>query len=156
MNIKIISLDRGRDRDIKKVEETFITRLSKYCKIEFVDIKRSAHYDTAKPQAILTAEASHVMKRIKESDHVILLDPRGRQMDSITLAQSLKALQQQGVNSLVFIIGGPLGVSDQLREKARSILSLSKLTFTHEMARMLLCEALYRSFDILHGGNYHK
>ena len=156
MNIKIISLDRGRDRDIKKVEATFVTRLSKYCKIDFVDIKRSAHYDTADPQEIIAAEAEHVIKRLKDGEHVIVLDPQGKHMDSLAFAQSIKTLQQQGINALVFIIGGPLGISDRLKKRAQSVISLSRLTFTHEMARMLLCEVLYRSFDILHGGNYHK
>jgi 23S rRNA (pseudouridine1915-N3)-methyltransferase len=156
MNIRIISLDRGKDKDIKKIEARFVERLSKFCKIEFNDLKRSARYDSGDHAAVLQEEAATVLRKIKESDHVIVLDAKGTAMDSLEFTRALKQWQQQGVNAIVFVIGGPLGVAPSVIKRAALVLSLSRLTFAHEMARMLLCEALYRSFDIMHGGNYHK
>ncbi|MFC1808628.1 23S rRNA (pseudouridine(1915)-N(3))-methyltransferase RlmH [Candidatus Omnitrophota bacterium] len=156
MNIKIISLDRAKDHEIKKLEARFVERLSKQCRVEFIDLKRPADYASANHTTILTQEAESVLKKVKDTDYCVLLDAQGKEMDSLQLSKQLSAWQHQGVNAIVFVIGGPLGVSEVLRNKADFILSLSRLTFTHEMARMLLCEALYRSFDILHGGNYHK
>jgi 23S rRNA (pseudouridine1915-N3)-methyltransferase len=156
VNIRIISLDRGKDKDIKKIEARFVERLSKFCKIEFNDLKRSAQYGASDPSVILEEEAGIILKRIKESDHVIVLDAKGTAMDSLDLTRLLKQWQQRGTNAIVFVIGGPFGVAPSVIKRAALVLSLSRLTFTHEMARMLLCEALYRSFDIMHGGNYHK
>ncbi len=156
MNIKIISLDRGKDKELKKIEARFVERLSKFCRIEFIDLKRSTRYASEEPAVVLQEEAVAILSKIKEHDHVVVLDMKGTPLDSLGLTRTFKQWQQQGINVVTFVIGGPWGVAPNVIQRAAFILSLSRLTFTHEMARMLLCEALYRTFDIMHGGNYHK
>lgn len=156
MNIRILSLEKHKDDNLKDLENEFVKRVSKYCKIERENIKRPKIYTYADADTICDEEAAIVLKKIKTTDFVVLLDAGGSMADSMQFAQRIDAWQRQGVQSLVFVIGGPFGISKMLKSKADYTFSLSRLTFTHEMARMLLCEVLYRSFDMLHGGNYHK
>lgn len=156
MNIKIISLEKHRDRAMKILEKDFSDRLSKYIQIEFVNLKRPFSYDGQAVADILQKEAELIQKNIKETDTVICLDSKGKTPSSEQLAQKIQQWQFASINSLVFIIGGPYGLAEALKKKADYVLSLSSLTFTHEIARMLLVETLYRSFDILNNGNYHK
>lgn len=156
MNITILSVEKHRTRELVALEEEFIKRLSKYCKVVSTGIKRPKISDTISSSAVCNAEGEMILKKVKETDFVVALDSSGTMVDSKTFALQVKYWQQSGKQSIVFIIGGPHGLAEKVKTRANFVLSLSKLTFSHEIARMLLCEALYRVFDILQGGKYHK
>lgn len=99
-------------------------------------------------------EANLLLKRIRQTDFVVLLDERGRQYDSISFAEYLNSLEGR-VNHLCFVIGGPYGFSEKVYKRADAKISLSKLTFSHQLIRVLFLEQLYRAFTILKGEPYH-
>jgi len=99
-------------------------------------------------------EAALWMKRIKSTDHLVLLDERGKEFDSIAFAEHLNALEGR-VNHLIFVIGGPYGFSEEVYRKAQAKISLSRLTFSHQLVRLIFLEQLYRAYTILKGEPYH-
>jgi 23S rRNA (pseudouridine1915-N3)-methyltransferase len=105
---------------------------------------------------ILAEEARNIEKRGAKNDYTVALDRSGRALSSENLALWLKALQEKGTECVTFLIGGPLGLSRDVLSGSRETLSLSALTLTHEMSRLVLLEQVYRAFTILHGEKYHK
>ena len=99
-------------------------------------------------------EAALMLKRIKATDHVVLLDERGKEYNSISFAEHLNALEGR-VNHLVFVIGGPYGFSEEVYRMAQAKISLSRLTFSHQLVRLIFLEQLYRAYTILKGEPYH-
>lgn len=101
-------------------------------------------------------EGGLLAKNIRESDFVVVLDPRGETWSSEELAGKIKGWEISGTSRVAFLIGGPLGLSDVVRKRADVLLSLSKMTFTHPMTRLILLEQIYRAFRIIRGEPYHK
>ncbi|RMD87479.1 MAG: 23S rRNA (pseudouridine(1915)-N(3))-methyltransferase RlmH, partial [Calditrichaeota bacterium] len=101
-------------------------------------------------------EQKAILEKIDSGEYLIILDKRGKQISSEALAQFLQKKMTQGVRSLTFVIGGSLGFSEDFLKNAHLVLSLSKMTFPHEMAKVILLEQLYRAFSILKGEKYHK
>jgi 23S rRNA (pseudouridine1915-N3)-methyltransferase len=106
-------------------------------------------------QEILAQEGRAIAKRLEPRDYLIVLDRSGRSYDSVRLATWIDS-KLQNQSCLCFVIGGPLGLSQEVQKEAKEILSLSKLTLTHEMARLILLEQIYRAFTIIRGEKYHK
>ena len=105
-------------------------------------------------QKMIEEEAALLLKRIRPSDYLILLDERGQEHNSISFAEYLNGLEGR-VNHLLFVIGGPYGFSDEVYRRADAKLSLSRLTFSHQLVRVIFMEQLYRAFTILKGEPYH-
>jgi 23S rRNA (pseudouridine1915-N3)-methyltransferase len=122
---------------------------------EWVEVKPAAVKKGISALRVLEAEGKGIWKRLGPRDYVIALERSGRTYDSEGLARRIEGLSITG-DSLAFVIGGPLGLSKDILRGAHEILSLSKLTLTHEMTRLFLLEQLYRSFTIIHGEKYHK
>ena len=134
--------------------EEFRKRMTRYApfSIESVpDLKNSRNMTMKEVQE---KEGDQILKRIKPGDHMILLDERGKSFDSIGFAGHLNALEGR-VNHLVFIIGGPYGFSTDVYQRANEKFSLSPLTFSHQLVRVIFMEQLYRAFTILKGEPYH-
>ena len=149
-------MESGKTRDsfIREGVELFRKRVVRYVPFQIEtlpDLKQTRNLTMKEVQA---QEGAALLKRIKTSDHVILLDERGREYTSISLAEHLNALEGR-VNQLVFVIGGPYGFSEQVYQRANEKLSLSRLTFSHQLVRILFMEQLYRAFTILRGEPYH-
>jgi 23S rRNA (pseudouridine1915-N3)-methyltransferase len=100
-------------------------------------------------------EAAAILKSIKDSDYVVLLDERGKDIDTPSFAKLLDTRMQEGAKRLVFVIGGAFGVTDEVKSRANASLRLSSLVFPHMLARLILIEQLYRASSILDGGKYH-
>ena len=156
MNIRVLSISKCQNKELQKLEDEYLKRLSKYVQVKLDSLKRPKIHDESELEKVLQAEAELIEKTLKPTDLVVTLDIIGKALSSEKLADQLRVWQSEGTRSLVFIIGGPLGLHQSIKQKASLNLSLSSLTFTHEIARMLLCETLYRSFDLLNSGNYHK
>ena len=153
--IKIIVVDRTRSPFLKEGESFYLNRLKRYAQTEWLEIK-PAHIKKGRPaDGILEREGALISKRLDPRDHIFALDRSGKGYRSEGLAGRIEELSHTG-KSLCFIVGGPLGLSKEILGRAHEVFSLSRLTLTHEMSRLILLEQLYRSFTIIHGEKYHK
>jgi 23S rRNA (pseudouridine1915-N3)-methyltransferase len=154
--IRIIVVDRTRDSFLKEGEEVYLSRLRNYAPVEWIQVKPAKISKGRNSGEILGEEAREIKRYILPRDYLIALDRTGRQYDSEELAVWLEGLFGKATGPLSFVIGGPLGLSRQITSQAGIVLSLSRLTLTHEMTRLILLEQLYRAFTILRGEKYHK
>lgn len=155
LKIKIIVVDRTRSLFLKEGESFYLERLRRYALTEWVEVKPARIKKGRPQQEILSAEGASIVKRLLPRDYLIALDRSGKALDSKGLAARIDELSFSH-NRLTYVIGGPLGLSKDVLNRAREILSLSRLTLTHEMSRLLLLEQLYRAFTILNNEKYHK
>lgn len=155
LTIKIIVVDRTRSPFLKKGETSYLDRIRKYAHTKWVEVKPATIKKSTPAEAVLTAEGASITKKINPRDYVIALDRSGNTYNSNKLAARIERLSQDH-SRLAFVIGGPLGLSKTVLEKANEVLSLSRLTLTHEMSRLILLEQIYRSFTIIHNEKYHK
>lgn len=141
--IKIIAVGRMKDKYLSHLTDDFLSRLNRYGKSEI----------TILPDSDVAKEGSAICRELdKERNAVIfVLSEEGREWTTAAFSQQLEALDTRAV----FVIGGPFGLAPEVKKRAHHLWSLSKLTFTHEMARFLLCEQLYRALNLLNGGSYH-
>jgi 23S rRNA (pseudouridine1915-N3)-methyltransferase len=149
-------MESGKTRDpfIKEGVELFRKRVVRYIpfKIETIpDLKNTRNLTMKEVQ---NQEAALLLKRIRPTDHLLLLDERGKEYNSISFAEYLNSLEGR-VNHLVFVIGGPYGFSEEVYHRAEGKLSLSRLTFSHQLVRVIFMEQLYRAYTILKGEPYH-
>ena len=143
MKISIVSFQKNRNPTLEAAEQEYLKRLSRHAEIELVPVKR---WD----------EQTGVPVRFLQAQRLVALSAEGRRWDSEGLAGRLQQLMNQGCSHLVLVIGGPEGMPTRAAAQAQECWSLSSLTFSHQLVRLLLLEVLYRSFDLLQGGRYHK
>jgi len=154
MRVTLIQTGKTRDSFIMEGVEEFRRRLVHYApfSIETIaDLKNSGQMTMNEVQE---REGIMILKRIRSGDHVVLLDERGKMYDSIAFAKHLNSLEGR-VNNLLFVIGGPFGFSGEVYHRADEHLSLSRLTFSHQLVRLIFMEQLYRAYTILKGEPYH-
>lgn len=137
----------------------YAKRLSRYCKLEIVEVADEKTPDKAGDAVeaqIKETEGRRLLKYIREGDYVVALAIQGKMLDSIELSKLVENLGIQGESSLVFVIGGSLGLSDEVMRRADYLLSFSKMTFPHQMMRMILLEQIYWGYRIMMREPYHK
>jgi 23S rRNA (pseudouridine1915-N3)-methyltransferase len=156
MKIKIIVVDRTRSSFLKEGELFYLKRLRGYVRVEWTEVKPAKATKTRPGGEVQCIEGERISKKLAPKDYVVSLDRAGHLQDSKTLAEWLGALPERGERSIAFVIGGALGLSKEFLQQSHEILSLSRLTLTHEMSRLVLLEQLYRGFTILRGEKYHK
>ncbi|NPV63201.1 MAG: 23S rRNA (pseudouridine(1915)-N(3))-methyltransferase RlmH [Methanotrichaceae archaeon] len=160
MIIRIIAVGKLRERYWQEAAEDYSRRLAPYARLEVLEVAESRipeRASDAEESKAVTKEGQAILERLKRHHGaVVALDRQGRSCDSLELASWLQGRMIEGQNEVAWIIGGPLGLSRQVQERADLILSFSSLTFPHQMARLILLEQIYRSFRIIHGQPYHK
>lgn len=156
LRIRIIVVDRTRASFLREGEAFYLKRLRRYVKTDWVEVKPTGITKGRTEEEILLEEGRALAKRLSPGDTAIPLDRKGKAYDSRGLARRLDGLSHRSGGSVCFIIGGPLGISGEVLERAEEALSLSRLTLTHEMSRLILLEQLYRACTILAGEKYHK
>ncbi len=159
MNIKIIAVGKLKEKYLKDAVNEYVKRLSAYAKVEIIKIADEKEPDNASDkdiEIIKNKEGNKILDKIKEREYVILLDVEGKLISSEDLAGKLAELSLSGDSNLVFVIGGSNGVSEDVRKKANFKLSFSKMTFPHQLMRVILLEQIYRGFKINRGEAYHK
>ena len=141
--IKIIAVGKMKDKNLDKLIDELLIRLRKYGKTEL----------TILPDSNVASEGSVILRELdkERNSTVFVLSEEGTQWSTVQFASKLEALDRRAV----FVIGGPFGLAPEVKQRANYLWSLSKLTFTHEMARFLLCEQLFRALNYLNGGGYH-
>ena len=156
MTIKLIYIGKTFQSFIAEGCAEFEKRLGRYAKVEvhiLPDVKQSGSMD---PAQLKKHEASLVLKHLKNEDHVVLLDERGKQFSSVDFAKALQEKMNRGTKTLCFIVGGAFGFDEQLYQRANEQLSFSKMTFSHQMIRLFLAEQIYRAYTILKNEPYHN
>ncbi|MBP3729367.1 MAG: 23S rRNA (pseudouridine(1915)-N(3))-methyltransferase RlmH [Lachnospiraceae bacterium] len=159
MNIRILSVGKLKERYWKEALSEYEKRLGRYCKLEVMEVEDEAAPEQASPreeEQIKTREGERLLSKIPKEAHVIALEIRGREQDSETMARQIAELGIKGKSHLCFVIGGSLGLSRAVLDRADEKWSFSRLTFPHQMMRVILLEQLYRSFRIIRGEPYHK
>ncbi len=153
MKLRLLWIGKTKDRRMVELIDDYLHRLGKYVKYDALELKESRAVERA---AVLEAEAKLIISNLPNDAYKVALDEQGRAFSSPGLAQLLEQRQVAGSREMVFIIGGHFGLAARVKEQADLIWSLSALTFTHDMARLLLAEQLYRAFTIIHGHPYQK
>ncbi|MEA3475700.1 MAG: 23S rRNA (pseudouridine(1915)-N(3))-methyltransferase RlmH [Candidatus Cloacimonadota bacterium] len=155
MKVNILVVGKNKDEFVNLAEQEYLKRLQPYLSIKLVtipSIKVSQHVEIKK---IKNAEAEIILKRIPDNSFSIALDEKGNEFTSIEFANHLNKLLVSQNKTLYFIVGGPHGLSDKVKEYCDEIISLSKLTFTHQIIRIILLEQIYRAMTIIKGKKYH-
>jgi 23S rRNA (pseudouridine1915-N3)-methyltransferase len=154
MRITLIESGKTRDPFIREGVELFNKRMVHYVPFQIVTLPDLKNTRNKTMKEVQELEGKLLLKRMKPGDFMILLDERGREFDSIAFAKYLNGLEGR-VNHLLFVIGGPYGFSDEVYARADAKISLSKMTFSHQLIRVIFMEQLYRAFTILKGEPYH-
>jgi 23S rRNA (pseudouridine1915-N3)-methyltransferase len=155
MTTKLIAIGKTDRKELQKLIDDYQKRLGFYIKFEFEiipDLKNSKNLTEEQQKQ---KEGELILNRLNATDLLILLDENGTQMDSVSFSNYLQKHMNSGIKQLVFAIGGPYGFSDEVHNKAQGKLSLSKMTFSHQMVRLFVVEQLYRAFTILRNEPYH-
>ena len=154
MKVCLIWIGRAKQNAYKQLIDDYTARLKHYCKLEVIELKEVKKKKSR--QELVKEEATMILGQIKPGDFVILLDERGKAMSSTELAKFIEKRQMHSGQRMVFIIGGPYGFDSSLHEQSNAVFALSKMTFTHDMARLILLEQMYRAFTIIKGEKYHN
>ena len=155
MRLELLFLGKTRETYLSSGIDDFAKRLSRYIKVEIKTIKEGK-IKKGEPENFLIEKESKILMQNVQGDYLVCLDRTGKQMDSLALAAQMERWEMQGQKKITFVIGGPLGLSATILKKADLVLSLSPMTFTHDMTRLLLLEQLYRACTIKAGEKYHK
>jgi 23S rRNA (pseudouridine1915-N3)-methyltransferase len=156
LKIKCIVIDKTRSPFLREGEAFYLERLRHYAHVEWVEVKPVKIKKGRSEGSILDAEAKAIANRLDRTDFIVALDRAGEVFNSEGLAAWLNTMAVREPGRLTFIIGSPLGLSKGIIGSAGKALSLSRLTLTHEMTRLILLEQLYRGMTILRGEKYHR
>lgn len=155
MQIKLIAIGKTDNKNLQTLIEDYKKRLSHYIKFEFEiipDLKKVKHLSEEQQKE---KEGELILAKTQNSDVLVLLDENGKQMDSVAFSDYLQKHMNSGIKTLIFVIGGPYGFSEEVYKRANGKLGLSKMTFSHQMVRLFFIEQLYRGFTILKNEPYH-
>ena len=158
MRITILAVGKIKEKYLRDGIAEFVKRLGPFCRLEIKELDEERMPDdpsAAQKQQALAREGERLLKQIPQGSRVFVLDVIGKQQSSEELAETFSSLAVDGDSSLTFIIGGAFGLSEDVRKAAHVRLSFSKMTFTHQMIRLLLVEQIYRAFKIWRGEKYH-
>lgn len=155
MNIKLLAVGKTDDKNLQTLIENYQKRLSFYVKFDLeiiADIKNAKNLSEAQQKE---KEGELILSKVTASDHLILLDEKGKSFTSVGFSDFLQKKMNSGIKTLVFVIGGPYGFSETVYQRAKGKISLSEMTFSHQMVRLFIIEQLYRAFTILRNEPYH-
>ncbi|MDD3771084.1 MAG: 23S rRNA (pseudouridine(1915)-N(3))-methyltransferase RlmH [Weeksellaceae bacterium] len=155
MTITLLCIGKTDEKPMEELILKYEKRLPQhwnYQRIEIPDLKNRKNLSESQQKE---KEADLLQNKINSGDYVILLDEKGKQLNSVRFAQDLQELMNQSHKQIIFVVGGPYGFSEEIYQRANRKISLSEMTFTHQMVRLFLIEQLYRAFSILQGKPYH-
>lgn len=159
MKITVITVGKIKEKYLKDAIAEYSKRLSKYCKLEMIEVADEKTPENASEvieDAIRAKEAERILKYLKEDAYVITLEIHGKQLSSEELADKMEKLGVQGTSHIMFVIGGSIGLGKEVLARSDYPLSFSKMTFPHQLMRVILLEQIYRSYRIINNEPYHK
>ena len=156
MKIKIIALGKIKEKYLKSGVDEFLKRLTPYCSVEIVEINPLEIKDENLKDKILLQEGEKILSYIKPTDYLITMEIQGKEFSSEEFASKIEELTNNGTQEIVFVIGSSCGIGKNVSDRANLKMSMSKMTFLHEFARLILVEQIYRAFKIIKHETYHK
>lgn len=155
MNIELIVVGKTDQKEVEALVEMYAKRINRYCKFSITTLADVRNTKNMAPSRQKQVEGEAILRLVGEGDCLTLMDERGAQYTSMEYAQWLQKRMLSGVKRLVLVIGGPYGFSEEVYKRADQKISLSKMTFSHQIVRAIFTEQLYRAFTILHNEPYH-
>ncbi len=159
MKITILTVGKIKEKFYRQAIEEFEKRLSRYCKLEILEVqdeKTTERASEAEERQIKEKEGQRLLKYIREDAWVCALAIDGKMLDSVELSEKIEKMGIDGISHMIFVIGGSLGLANEVLKRADFKLSFSKMTFPHQLMRVILLEQIYRSYRIMQGEPYHK
>lgn len=159
MKITIITVGKIKEKYLSDAIKEYSKRLSKYVSLDIIEVqdeKTDENRSGLEEKLVKAKEGDRILKHIKDNQYVITLEINGKMLDSVELSQKLDSLGIEGKSNIAFIIGGSLGLDERISNRADYKLSFSKMTFPHQLMRVILLEQIYRSYRIIHNEPYHK
>ena len=159
MKIRLICVGKLKERFYTEAAAEFAKRLSRLCELETVELPDERVADDPSPadiERVKATECRRITEKLNAGEYVIALDPRGKQLSSEELSSKLSDCMLNGKSRIALIIGGSHGLTEELRRSADLVLSFSRMTFSHQVFRIMLLEQIYRAFKIMNGEKYHK
>lgn len=159
MKITIVTVGKIKEKYLKDAISEYSKRLSKYCKLDIIEVadeKTVENASAAFEDSIRKKEGERILKHIRDDAYVVTLEIQGSMLDSVELSKKIENLAVQGSSHIVFVIGGSIGLSDEVMQRSDFPLSFSKMTFPHQLMRVILLEQIYRSYRIMNHEPYHK
>lgn len=159
MKITILTVGKVKEKFYRQAIDEFEKRLSRYCKLEIIEVQDEKTPDNTsetEEMQIKEKEGQRLLKYIKEDAWVCALAIEGKMLDSVELSQKMEQLGIRGTSHMIFVIGGSLGLAEEVLKRADFKLSFSKMTFPHQLMRVILLEQIYRGYRIMQGEPYHK
>lgn len=155
MNIELIVVGKTDSKEVEALVEMYTKRVNRYCRFSITTLADVRNTRNMSPSRQKQLEGEAILRMVGDGDCLTLMDERGSQYTSIEFSQWLQKRMLSGVKRLVLVIGGPYGFSDEVYARADQKISLSKMTFSHQIVRAIFAEQLYRAFTILHNEPYH-
>ena len=150
MRITVLTVGKIKEKYLRDAIAEYTKRLSRYCKLEIIEVAENAE------EMIRQKEAERLLKYIREDAYLITLEIGGKQLTSEEFSEKIEKLGIQGTSHIIFVIGGSIGIGKAVLEKSDYALSFSKMTFPHQLMRVILSEQIYRSYRIINHEPYHK
>ena len=159
MKITLLTVGKIKEKFLRDAIAEYSKRLSKYCKLEIIEVadeKTPDHASEVVEKSIRDKEGERLMRYIRDDDYVITLEIGGKMLDSVAFSRQLENLGIRGQSHICCVIGGSIGLGDALVKRSDYALSFSKMTFPHQLMRVILLEQIYRSYRIMTNQPYHK
>lgn len=159
MKITIITVGKIKEKYLRDAIAEYSKRLNKYCKLDILEVadeKTPDHASTIVEEQIRNKEGERILKLLKDDAYVITLEIGGKMLDSVEFSQKLEQLGIQGKSHIIFVIGGSIGLGNEILKRSDFAISFSKMTFPHQLMRVILLEQIYRSYRIMNHEPYHK
>lgn len=158
VKVKIICVGKLKEKYLVAGIQEYVKRLSAYTKVDIIELKDERIIDDSKAtqDKVKDIEGQRILEKIKKDDFVYLLDVQGQMVDSVEFSKTIEKCMIDGKSSLVFVIGGSLGHGLEIYQRADATVSFSKMTFPHQLMRLILVEQIYRAFKIMKHETYHK
>ena len=154
IEINVISVGNVKEKYLQELIADYKKRISKYAKIELIQLKDESN--KINENVVKELEGERILSSIKDGFYVVLLELKGQMLDSVSLSKKIDEIATYYSSKIAFVIGGSFGVSEEVKKRANYMLSFSKMTFPHQLAKGMLLEQIYRSFKILNNETYHK
>lgn len=159
MEIKIITVGKLKEKYLKQGIAEYAKRLQSYTKLTFIEVPDEKAPESLSDKEMLQVkekEGERILSKISDQDFVFSLAIQGKEYDSIEFSKKIESLQTYGNSKITFVIGGSLGLSDSVLKRSNAQISFGKLTYPHQLMKLILCEQIYRAFRIMNGEPYHK
>ena len=156
MRFKILWIGKTKSAPIKVMVEDYLKRIRRFTPCDTREVRDLSRIQSRRTADLIAAEGEEIIRHLPQSGHIVALEENGKQFSSEDFSRWMESEQNTGTREITFVIGGPEGLSRTIAQRAHLVLSLGKMTWTHEMCRVLLLEQIYRVLCIMHKIPYHK